>query len=144
MHPPNYFELLRTISNYVRTMFELCCWQRFLLEKVGAQAKVRSWRSCESGLCRAGAFHPDTWKAAAGYVEQTDCWGHCSLLILSLHGPMISKSDMWKTHRVSSMICYFIFAISFQTRTAQKATYLLCATSFIADLLLHFLKVKLS
>ena len=26
--------------------------------------------------------------------------GHCSLLILSLHGPMISKSEMTKTHRV--------------------------------------------
>ena len=34
MHPPNYFELFGT-------MFQLCCWQRFLFEKV---------EQCESGL----------------------------------------------------------------------------------------------
>ena len=28
--------------------------------------------------------------------------------ILSLHGPMISKSEMRKIHRVSVMYCYFI------------------------------------
>jgi hypothetical protein len=39
--------------------------------------------------------------------------GHCSLLILSLHGPMISKSEMRKPHRVSVMICYSMFLISF-------------------------------
>ena len=34
--------------------------------------------------------------------------------ILSLHGPMISKSEMRKIHRVSVMYCYFIFLISFR------------------------------
>ena len=66
------------------------------------------------------------WKSPdwrPGLARLTDCWGHCSLLILPLHGPMISKSEMRKIHRVSVMYCYFIFLISFQTRTAQRATY---------------------
>ena len=58
-----------------------------------------------------------------GLARLTDCWGHCSLLILSLHGPMISRPEMRKIHRVSVMYCYFMFLISFQTRTAQRATY---------------------
>ena len=32
--------------------------------------------------------------------------------IFSLHGPMISKSELRKIHRVSVMYCYFIFLIS--------------------------------
>ena len=52
--------------------------------------------------------------------------------ILSLHGPMISKSEMRKIHRVSVMYCYFIFLISFQTRTAQRASYFVLLHSFLA------------
>ena len=69
------------------------------------------------------------WKSPdwrPGLARLTDCWGHCSLLILSLHGPMISKSEMRKIHGVSVMYCYFIFLISFQIRTAQREQLTLC------------------
>ena len=45
--------------------------------------------------------------------------------------PMISKSEMRKIHRVSVMYCYFIFLISFQTRTAQRATYFVLLHSLL-------------
>ena len=51
--------------------------------------------------------------------------------ILSLHGPMISKSEMRKIHGVSVNVLLLHFPNIFQTRTAQRATYFVLLHSLL-------------
>ena len=80
MHPPNYLELC---SNYVAgSVFFSKKWSSVSQDwpcfegpasaiRKGEWEVARYQKKSWFAQCRAKAFHPDTWEATTGYVEQT-------------------------------------------------------------------------